>query len=95
MPSPLKYIIVLLPVTLTLGTWQLATFLFQHFNCQGDIKHMRDCYAGNLNLLPLMEIGLFWAPLLSFVTGPISFALFVKAAVGDISRCLKSNREVE
>jgi hypothetical protein len=76
-----RYLAALLPIVLTLGGWQLSVFLFEHLGCQGDIKHMKPCFAGGIDLLPVLGVGQFWLPLASLVTGPISFALVVKVIV--------------
>jgi hypothetical protein len=76
-----RYLLALLPAAVTLGGWQLALFGFYFFGCQGDIKHMKPCFAGGVGLLPFMGIGLFWFPLLSFMTVPASVGLLTSVAI--------------
>jgi len=78
-----RYLVALLPIVLKLGGWQLSVFLFEHLGCQVDIKHMKPCFAGGIDLLPMLGVGLFWFSLASLVTGPISFALVVKVIAHD------------
>lgn len=83
--TPLRYLLALLPVLLTIGGWQLTLIAPEHFGCEGDIKHLWNCYLGSFNLLPVLAVGLFWLPLASLVTGPVSFALVVKMLVRDVA----------
>lgn len=93
MSRPRKYLFALLPAAITVGVWQLAWLAFNVFGCHGDIKHMKDCYAGSFNLLPFMEFGLFWMQLASLITVPVSalMLLFVGARhIGDHNRSAES-----
>jgi len=71
-----RYALALIPTAITLGGWQLAVWAFGYLGCQGNIKELAPCHAGSFNLLPWLGIGLFWCPLLSFLTVPVS-ALFL------------------
>jgi hypothetical protein len=65
MSWPRKYFMALLPAVVTVGGWQAIWLVFNLFGCHGDIKHMQPCFAGPIDLLPLMAFGLFWLPLAS------------------------------
>jgi hypothetical protein len=73
MKDPARYALAILPVAITGGGWLLATFAFQHFGCTGNIKYMRPCFAGSINLLPFLGFGLFWCQLLLWFAIPWSF----------------------
>ena len=73
----MRYALALLPAAITLGGWQLAIWSFGYFGCHGDIKHLATCHAGAFNLLPWLGLGLFWCPLLSFLTVPVSAWLLI------------------
>jgi hypothetical protein len=67
-----RYILALLPAAVTLSGWQLAVWAYGYFGCQGNLKSLAPCYAGSINLLPWLGIGIFWFQLLCFITVPIS-----------------------
>lgn len=71
---------VLMPVVVTVGGWQLALWAYEHFGCQGGIKNLEPCFAGDVNILPLLGIGLFWCQILSWLTVPISAGLLAAVA---------------
>jgi hypothetical protein len=72
MSWPTRYALSLMPAALTLGGWQLAVWAYDYFGCQGNIKNLAPCYAGTINLLPWLGIGLFWFQILSYITVPVS-----------------------
>lgn len=76
-----KYLLASLPAVVTLGGWQLALHLFDSLGCQGDIKHLQPCLAGALDLRPWFGLGLFWFPLASLLTFPLSVGLVTKVAL--------------
>lgn len=76
-----KYVLALLPAIATLGGWQLDVHLFDSFGCQGDIKHLQPCLAGTLDLRPWFGLGLFWLPLASLLSIPLSAGLVTKVAL--------------
>lgn len=78
---PLKYLVALLPAAICLGGWQGAIWAFDFFECEGDIKHMHPCLVGTVNLLPLLGIGLFWLPILSVITVPVSVWMLITTGV--------------
>jgi hypothetical protein len=82
MKIPAKYLLAFLPVIISGGGWLAATWAFDHFGCTGNLKYMQPCYAGPLNLLPFLGLGLFWCPLSLLMTVPWSFWLLLKARSG-------------
>lgn len=79
-----KYLMALLPVCLTLGVWGIAMLLVEQLDCQGGLKHLKPCYLAGIDITSFLGLGLFWAPLLSVVTGPVSFAFLGKAIIDDV-----------
>lgn len=84
MSWPRRYLVALLPAAATVGGWQVAQWAFEYFGCQGDIKHMRPCLVGPVDLLPLMGLGLFWLPIASLLTVPISIWMLIMTAAKHI-----------
>jgi len=80
----IRYVLALIPAALTLGGWQLAVAAYDFFGCQGNLKNLAPCYAGTINLLPWLGIGLFWLPLLSYVTVPVSVWLLINVGARHI-----------
>ena len=79
-----KYFLALLPAAITVGVWQLTWVAFNVFGCHGDIKHMRHCFAGPIDLLPFMELGLFWMQLASLIAVPVSALMLLFVGVRHI-----------
>ncbi|MCE4539443.1 hypothetical protein LXT12_19520 [Pelomonas sp. P7] len=73
----LRYVLAGLPAIVTFGGWQLAVWAYEHFGCSGNLKALAPCFAGGVNLLPLLGIGLFWCQLLLWVAVPISLWLML------------------
>lgn len=72
MDWPIRYLFAAAPAVVSIGGWLLAHWAFQFLGCHGDIKHMQSCFAGGFDLLPVFGVGLFWLPLLSVLTVPLS-----------------------
>jgi hypothetical protein len=77
MSWPRKYFLAFLPAAITVGVWQAAVLAFDVFGCHGDVKHMQHCFAGPIDLLPFMVFGLFWMPLASLITVPVSALMLI------------------
>ena len=76
--------LALLPAFVTVGGWQLATWVYGHFGCEGNLKNLQPCFAGSVNLLPWLGIGLFWLQLATWVAVPVSAWLFIMTAARHI-----------
>ena len=76
-----RYALAMLPSLVTVGGWQLAIGAYDYFGCQGSIKSLQPCFAGPVDLLPWLGLGLFWLPLLAFVAVPASALLLVLVGV--------------
>lgn len=59
-----KYLLAALPPFLLYGGWKLASWAYINFHCQGNIKGLQPCYAGSIDIAPLLGIGLFWCQVL-------------------------------
>jgi len=86
MRNLVKYLFALLPVIIPGSCWLAAIWAYEHFDCTGNLKNLQPCYAGSLNLLPFLGIGLLWCQLLLLVTAPWSLWLLLKARTGRASR---------
>ena len=75
-----RYVLAASPALVTFGGWQLALWAYEHFGCQGNLKYLQPCFAGSINLLPWLGIGLFWCQLLFWVLGPVSAGLILSVA---------------
>ncbi|WP_020166803.1 hypothetical protein [Methylotenera versatilis] len=73
-----KYLVALLPAIVIFGGWQSATWAYDYFGCQGNLKNLQPCFVGSVNILPFLGFGLFWCQLLMFVALPLSFWLVIK-----------------
>ena len=76
--------LALLPAAVTLGGWQLAVWAYDYFGCHGGLKNLAPCYAGAINLLPWLGLGLFWCQILCFITVPISALLLIQVGAKHI-----------
>jgi hypothetical protein len=74
----LRYFFALLPAIVTLGSWKLAVWAYGFFACQGGLKNLAPCFAGGVNILPALGIGLFWCQLLTWICVPISGWLLIR-----------------
>jgi hypothetical protein len=59
-----KYSLATLPFAATFGWWQLATWAYSHFHCQGGLKDLQPCFAGATDITWYLGIGLFFCQLL-------------------------------
>jgi hypothetical protein len=73
-----KYLVALLPTTITATGWQSAIWAYSYFGCQGNLKNVQPCFAGSLNIIPFLDFGLFWCQLLTFFALPLSSWLAIK-----------------
>ena len=76
MPWSRRYLFALLPGVITVGWWQTAVWVFSYFDCKGSMKSLQNCYVGQFDLVPFLEIGFFWMQLFSMVTIPLSALSF-------------------
>jgi hypothetical protein len=67
-----KYLLVVIPSALLFVCWKLGVFAYQHFNCQGNIKNLAPCTVGELDLLPWLAFGMFWSPILFWISLPVA-----------------------
>jgi hypothetical protein len=74
-----RYMLAWIPAVVTVGGWQLAQWAFVHFSCQFHMKSLAPCFAGTLNITPLLGFGLFWLQLLAWVCVPLSVWLTIVA----------------
>ena len=72
-----KYLLALLPAAITVGGWQTALVAWDFFGCQGNLKTIQPCFAGTIDLMPFMGLGLFWLQLASYVTVPVSIWMLI------------------
>jgi hypothetical protein len=79
-----KYLLALLPATVTLGGWQFAVWAYEHFGCTGHLKNLQPCYVGPINILPALGIGLFWCQLLAWIAVPITLWLLIEVGARHI-----------
>jgi hypothetical protein len=68
----IKYIFALLPAAVTVGGWQGAVWAYDHFHCQGGLKDLKPCFAGRVDILLYLGLGLFWCQLFAWIAVPIS-----------------------
>jgi hypothetical protein len=68
----LRYCFALLPAIVTFGGWKLAVWAYDFFACEGELKNLASCFAGDVNILPALGFGLFWCQLLSWICVPVS-----------------------
>lgn len=74
----LRYFFALLPAIVTFGGWRLAVWAYDFFACQGGVKNLAPCFAGGVNILPALGVGLFWCQLLSWICVPVSGWLLIR-----------------
>jgi hypothetical protein len=86
----LRYMLALLPATVTLGGWLLAIWAYEYFDCQGNLKNLAPCSADTIELLPWLGIGLFWCQLLSYITVPVSAWLLFNVGAKHIGAHIES-----
>ena len=67
-----KYIAAAAPPVIFFALWKLGIFSYHYFECQGNIKNLAPCYAGGFDLLPWLGFGMFWSPILFWLSLPVS-----------------------
>jgi hypothetical protein len=67
-----KYIVAATPPVIFFALWKLGVFSYHHFECQGNIKNLAPCSVGGFDLLPWLGFGMFWSPILFWLSLPIS-----------------------
>jgi len=74
----LKSFLASLPAVLSFSGWKLAVWAYDYFACQGGVKNMQSCFAGGVDILPALGIGLFWCPILLWICLPVSAWLLIR-----------------
>ena len=72
-----QYLLALLPALITVGGWQAAAWAFDYFGCSRNIKNLQPCFAGGVDIVPAIGLGLFWCQMLSWICVPISGGQFL------------------
>lgn len=67
-----KYTLAATAPALFFGLWQLGVFSYHQFGCQGNIKNLAPCSAWGIDLLPWLGFGMFWSPILFWLSLPVS-----------------------
>jgi hypothetical protein len=67
-----RYLLASLPAVVTVGGWQLARWAYNYFGCRSMPKGLEPCFAGSVEITPLVGFGLFWLQLLSWVCIPLA-----------------------
>ncbi|MNF56174.1 hypothetical protein D3C85_323620 [compost metagenome] len=67
-----KYLLAVMPPIFFFTLWKLGVFAFHHFGCQGNIKNLAPCSLGGIDLLPWLAFGMFWSPILFWLSLPVS-----------------------
>lgn len=83
-----QYLKALLPALVTIGGWQAAAWAFHYVGCTGNIKYLQSCFAGSMDIMPVVGLGLFWCQILSPVCVPISGGL----VLGVLARQIAARR---
>ena len=73
-----RYIAAVLPALVTVGWWQWAVWAYDDYGCKGGLKNLQPCFAGGVNIIGSLGIGLFWCQALAWVCVPLSLYLLLE-----------------